>query len=238
MVLQEIISNKLSEFSSDPTKLNINIGSNPELFKKIIKSLVTNDLNIVTSFRELIKDTNVDLTEILIAVKNISMIKVEYMNSYDAFNAKSFKIKPEVIDFLGRYLIKRRATYLYIYMLLQQKNAELLNISKKLDEKFQNVQYLTLSDNQKISVNLKLLKELMSKLEIELGPENKELLEKINNIFTNLINFGINQEINYKDSFSSLGEIIKSLNQKTKGYKALVTEIIPLMSEWNNSNLH
>lgn len=240
MVLQKLILQKLIEYQSYPTQLDPTL--NTVLHEQIVKSIANNQLDIRTSFHEIA--ANKDLTketEILKSVRDVSMIKIEYMDSYDAFNTKSYKVKPKLIDFLGKYLIKRRATYLFIYMLLQQKNTELLKILKMLGDKFNDVQNIIIP-NEGISP-LADIKEILINLNEELKnrikPVNPKLAEDINIIFTKVLSETTSQhQVDYIYAFASLGELIALLNGKTEGYKTLVTDIIPLMAEWNDTNIH
>jgi len=239
MVLQKLILDKLYEYETDPTKLESNLSS--DLHNIVVASIASNQLDIRISFHEIAK--NRDLTkepEILKAVKDVSMIKVDYMDSYDAFNSKTFKVKPKLIDFLARYLIKRRATYLFIYMLLQQKNAELLLILKMMGDKFNYIQNI-ITPNSGLSPMFD-IKGILTTLNIELqkkiSPVNKQLAIDINTIFTKTLAQAASQpQIDYIYAFSSLGELIALLNGKTEGFKALVTDVIPLMAEWNDSKI-
>ena len=240
MVLQKLILDKLIEYQSDPTQLDPSLNS--DLHAHIVKSIASNQLDIRTSFHEIATDKDLTIeTDILKSVRDVSMIKVDYMDSYDAFNAKTYKVKPKLIDFLGRYLIKRRATYLFIYMLLQQKHTELLKIFKMLGDKFNDVQNMIIpeegispmSDIKEILINLN--EELQKKIK----PVNPKLAEDINMIFTKILSETSSQhQVDYIYAFASLGELIALLNGKTEGYKALVTDIIPLMAEWNDTNIH
>lgn len=239
MVLQNKIDDKLLEFTQTPKELNGKLTT--PLHKLVVEALALNQLDIRKSFDKLA--TGKDLTkepDILNAVKDVSMIKIDYMDSYDAFNSKTLKVKNQLIDFLARYLIKRRATYLYIYMLLQQKNTELLKILKLLGDKFYEIQDMIIPSDG-ISPVIFDIKDILIKLNTELQdkiqPTNKKLADDIAKIFNNaLMQTQTQHTIDYVEAFSKLGELISLLNGKTEGYKALVTDVIPLMADWNDSN--
>lgn len=239
MVLQKYIDDKLLEFTQTPLKLDTKLTT--PLHKLVVESLALNQLDIRTSFHTLAKGK--DLTrepDILNAVKDVSMLQIDYMKDYDAFNSKTLKVKPQLIDFLAKYLIKRRATYLYIYMLLQQKNIELLKILKLLGDKFYEIQDMVIPPGG-ISPVVFDIKDILINLNIQLQnkiqPINPKLANEIANIFNNtLMQAQSHQNIDYIQAFASLGELISLLNGKTEGYKALVTDVIPLMAEWNDTS--
>lgn len=237
-MLQSYLDTKLTEFVENVYILDSSLTENKH--KKIIEALTRSTLDIRSSFYELIKtpDLTVDQS-ILNAVRDVSIIKVNGMESYDAFNTRTLKVKPELIDFLGRYLIKRRATYLYIYMLLQQRNTELIKILKLLGNKFYELQKMVIPEN---GINLPVFKiediliQLNNELQKKIKQKNPSLADDISKIFNLAIEEAKStHSINYIEIFASIGELINLLNSKTNGYQLLITDIIPLMANWNDN---
>lgn len=239
-MLQKYLDIKLSEFVE---KVNlIDSSLTDKKHKKIIQALTKETLDIKNSFYELVKDTDLTIDpSILNAVRDVSIIKVTNLDSYDAFNTSTLKIKPELVTFLGRYLIKRRATYLYIYMILQQRNTELLKILKLLGNKFYELQDMIIPPGG-ITPPIFDIKEILMQLNTELQkhilPKNPVLANDIAKIFNLTIERSKSTNIiDYVETFASIGELISLLNSKTDGYRMLVTDVIPLIANWNDNIL-
>jgi len=238
--LHKELLTKLKEYSDNPKLLNDNNNFNNK-HSIIIKNVALIDIenfdlnkifnNIVKD--DIFKDTDIIniYNNILNTVRDISTIKLDYLDEYDVYNSKSLNLKPEILAFLSKYLIKRRSIYLYIYTLLKIKNLELDQILKLISNKYDQIKKITLPELNLREILLSLQNNLKKKIKT-----NDKLTNEIDTIFnTYLSNVNIeNDKINYNDLFSSLGVLLSELNKKANGYKALVTDVIPLMAGLND----
>lgn len=240
MIRQELIV-QLSELSKNPNKIDRNL--NEAKHGKTVIQLIVDDFNLTNAFYKLNENTNFmeDDTSMNV-VKEISMITLVSPSTYNSFDEKTMKVKPEMINYLAKYLIKRRATYLYIFMLFQKKHIELLKIQKLLGDKYDELKNVVLSQGGIVTpvVDLhKLLLEVQTAIlkVLQTNPKNKDLMDKILLIFNNSFQQiqVVPGQIDFINIFTSLGQLMQELNSKSDGYRALVHDVIPVIAQWNEN---
>jgi hypothetical protein len=237
-MLQDYISAKLKEFSDDVRALDKSLSQ--QKHGDIMKVLSEDGLDIRKAFHQIADNGNfVNDNTILNAVKDVSMIRLNEITSYDALDVKSLKVKPELIEFLAKYLSKRRATYLFIYMLFQKKHIELVKIKKLLGDKYDELQNMVLPPGA-VPMPIVDVKEFLLQLQAALlnNIKDKSLNDKIAKIFNDvLVQSQSTLTIDYINSFNALGELINQIDSQTSGYQALVQDVIPLIARWNDNTL-
>jgi hypothetical protein len=138
------IINKILYYSNNikllDNKFNIN-------HIKILRLLASNDFNIEFIIND--KDFK-SIDNVVQILKDFFSLKVSPINN-DIINSKSLEIKEEFVDFLVKYYIKKRVFYLYIYILLTNKN----------------------TINKDIKVNIASLNQIKDEIK---DPRNKEII--------------------------------------------------------------
>jgi len=220
------IKDKIIDYAENPRSLDKRFSTN-ELIKSIkliINSITDDSFDVKKSYDYLIKiEKNSD--ELLKNIKLISIINLNFVDSINFYNYKDYKAKPELIEFLAKYLIKRRATYLYMYCLLITKNIEIILIINDLFLKYEKLNNLVSTCNiEKILLELK--KTLINAV------EKDDYKKVINDIFQKAIDD--NQKNDYLNLFKELGIFIQLLLKKSDEFKKLVTNVVPLITKWND----
>ncbi len=240
MAVVHYLGSLLMEFSQDPSKIDKKLTI--EKHGILISILTRDNMDLRSAFFDYAK--NKDLLEdssIIDVVKDVATIKTPLVSSFDAFDEKTLSIKPELITFLAIYLIKRRATYLYIYMLFQRKHIELINIQKSLGDKYDEFKKIIVNPGpNKINIfEGSNIIDFLSELEEELLTKTQgsdKLVNTIKNIFTKAKG-KIPENVNHLEIFGDIGSLLKELHLSAEGYQKLVTDVIPLMSEWHENSI-
>ncbi len=240
MALEHYLGSLLAEFKQDPSKIDKSLEVEKHGF--IINVLSRDNMDLRSAFYDIAKNKDlIDDPTVISIVKDIAIIKTPKIDSFDAFDEKKLAIKPELIYFLAVYLIKRRATYLYIYMLFQRKHLELLRIQKALGDKYDEFKKIISGPNGNL-VNifkganiLDFLNELENEL-IEKTKSSDKLTSIIRSIFSKAKG-KIPDNINHLDIFGDIGTLLHDLNLSAEGYQKLVTDVIPLMAEWHENSI-
>lgn len=237
MALVYYLGTLLIEFSHNPSKVDKKLNIQKHGF---LMSILTRDnMDLRSAFYDFAK--NKDLSEdqsIIDTVKDIAIIKSPYISSFDAFDEKTMTIKTELITFLAIYLIKRRATYLYIYMLFHRKHFELLRIQKALSDKYYEFKKIITAPGGNIFQGSNII-DFLTELENELLDKTKasdKLINIIKVIFAKAKG-KIPDDIDHLEIFGDIGTLLYDLNLSMEGYKKLVTDVIPLMSEWHENSI-
>lgn len=240
MALVHYLGSLLSEFSHDPSKVDKKLNADKHGF--LMSILSRDNMDLRSAFYDFAK--NKDLIEdqsIIDTVKDVAVIKTPYISSFDAFDEKTMSIKSELIKFLAIYLIKRRATYLYIYILFHRKHIELLRIQKALGDKYDEFKkFLTNPGANMVNIFkgnniIEFLTELERELINKTGASEK-LVNIIRSIFSKAKG-KIPDNVDHLEIFGDIGTLLYDLNLSAEGYQKLVTDVIPLMSEWNENSI-
>jgi hypothetical protein len=238
-MIQDFLNDQLVGFSSDVKTLDKKFTE--QKHGPIVKVLTSNNLDIRQAFHDLAQNTDfINDTTIIDAVKDVSMLNLTNLKSFDALDEKTLKIKPDLIEFLAKYLIKRRATYLYIYMLFQKKHIELLKIRKMLGDKYDELKNIVLPPGA-VPMPILDVKEFLMQLQTAILAQiknNPDVTNRIAKIFNDvLLQSQATHSIEYVNAFNSIGELINQMSSKTDGYQTLVQDVIPLIAKWNESVL-
>lgn len=240
MALVHYLGSILTEFSQDPSKLDKSLSIEKHGF--LLNVLSRDNMDLRTAFYDVAKNTNlIDDPVIINTVKDVAIISTPKIDSFDAFDEKKLSIKPELISFLAIYLIKRRATYLYIYMLFQRKHLELLRIQKSLGDKYDEFKKLITNPGGDMINVFKgaSIKEFLDQLEQELIEKTRtsdKLVNVIHAIFSKAKG-KIPENIDHLEIFGDIGNLLHDLNLSAEGYQKLVTDVIPLMAEWHENSI-
>lgn len=193
-------------------------------------NLLTEDVfSLKTAYNILDVKEKMSLANMADLLKKIATIKIIYPTSFDAFDEVTMTIKPEIVIFTARYLIKTRATYFFLFILFLQKHAQFVDLYNQLREKYNIlVQYPSKNVNAvDASLFLTQLKTTILS-QIDNIPENKELITKINQVF-------MDQSKEYLTTFQQLGKLIEDINGVSNGFRSLVMDVIPKITTWKVS---
>lgn len=198
---------------------------NNTLHTMIIESLIDNNVDIRKIYNKLEKSYKIE--DILSVIKPIASMKLRSITLNDSYDEKTRKIKTDILDYLARYLIKRRAIYLYVYILFIRHSLIINRILALL-----NKEVHTTIANDNLDEILKNIKNNM--LSVITDDDTKE---KFNNVFNEMLIAISKNRDSYKEGFINIGDIIQSIDVEMKGYKVLVNDVIPLIvkhEDWND----
>lgn len=236
MIIGQFLGPQLQAFAEDPKKIDGKL--NDEKHKVVLQVLAAENMDVKRAFVDLATGIDISTDPTLInIVKDISIIELDYLRSYDVVDEKTLQVRPELIAFLSKYLIKRRATYLYIYLLFQKKHIELLKIQKLLGDKYNDLQQIIIGQGG-IDLPILNIREFLMALQKQLtdNVKSNETKTLINQIFINAYQQVPAQgTVNHIQIFTDIGRLLEKLSETTSGYKQLVTDVIPLMAEWNET---
>lgn len=198
---------------------------NDTLNTLIIESLIENNVDIRKIYSKLEKSYKID--DILRVIKPIASMRLRSMTLADSYDEKTKKIKTDILDYLGRYLIKRRAIYLYVYILFIRHSLIINRILKLLNKE---VHTTILNDNLD-----DILKNIRNNMLSQISDDDTR--NKFTNVFNEMFTAISKNRDAYKEGFINIGDIIQSLDVEMKGYKVLVNDVIPLIvkhEDWND----
>ena len=236
MIIGKLLGPQLQAFAENPRLLDKKLYS--DKYSMAMHILASENMDVKMAFAELATNIDISVDQSLInIIKDISMIQLDYLKSYEVIDEKSLQVRPELVSFLAKYLVKRRATYLYIYMLFQKKHVELLKIHKLLGIKYQELQETFISQGGE-DVPVLNIKTFLAELQKQLldNIKSNETRTMINDIFLAAFKqVSAQGAVNHVQVFADIGKLLEKLTETTSGYKQLVTDVIPLMAEWNET---
>lgn len=218
--LNKALNDTLSSFKEDVSLYDESLSQ--KTHGHLIQLLVEDVFSIKNAFSILV--SKMSLIDIAEQLKKIASIKIIYPTSFDAFDDVSMKIKPEIVKFTAIYLIKTRATYFYVFILFMLKHTQFVDLYRQLREKY-NI--LVSSKNANAADASLFMTQLKTTIlsQIDDIPENKELIDKINKVFTD-------QSKEYLQTFQQLGTLIEDINSVSNGFRTLVMDVIPRITTW------
>ena len=237
MIIGQFLGSQLHAFAENPRLVDRKL-YDPK-YKVPMQVLSGDNMDVKMAFAELASNIDISADPSLIQmIKDISTIELDYLKSYEVIDETTLQVRPELILFLSKYLIKRRATYLYIYMLFQKKHIELLKIQKLLGTKYQELHDTVVIGQGGEDVPILNIKDFLAELQKQLMDHVKsnDTRTMINEIFINAYKqVSAQGTLNHIQVFSDIGKLLEKLTETTSGYKQLVTDVIPLMAEWNET---
>jgi hypothetical protein len=238
--LEYQVKAQLTAYSKKPSNLSSSLGKNHSIILGYIASTEWKDLYISSFDRDAKKYTAIKgKLELCKDIATFIELKIVPVN--EQFD-QDYNIKPAVIEYLAKYIIKRRANYLYIWTLFMQRDYELSSLNTIMQGKVNEI-LLKMSASPNSAPNLKdnmfTTTDIITKMHSvinssQMSPEDKKrafsMLQKHSTTATSV-------ESVLLDFTVLLNECKNKLSQ----YKDLVVTVLPLMDQMaestNNSEL-
>jgi hypothetical protein len=215
-VLQKALKNVLNSFVENVQNYDTSLKTQDH--KQVMQMFIRDDFSMKGLYQDILTIYGGSIEKAITEIKTIASIRLIYPRSYEAWDERQMTMKPDMVLFLARYLVKSRATYMYIYMLFIRKQWQLADISKQLQEKY-NILIEKDPKNDLASFLFQLQQNILSQI------SDKELKDKIQTIFTN-------KTQKYENVFSDLGGLIETINNTTAEFRDLVINVIPRITNW------
>jgi hypothetical protein len=241
-MLEDDIYKKLSNYAQSTHDLGI---QQDDAHVKIINLLSRQQLDISQAFQDLATNTQLwDDPTIIRAIKDIGTMRLVNRSDVSLFDSNKMEFKPEMSDYLAKYLLKRRAIYLYIFVLFQKKNHELMLMLETLDLKQEMLKQKMQSSSSSSSFSSSSpgnLAELRTSILSQLpnaSTSDVEYRKTIADIFDKHIKGSKTASSSESSAiFSDLGQIIADLKKKVASYESLVKDVIPMIARWNDRTI-
>ncbi len=229
------VDNKVKEYVRKPKNLSSNLNND----HSFILNYVSGKKDWKESFNMLFKDL-IDIKlydKYLKLCKDISMVEIRPINGIIKFDDDN-RLTPEVIEYLAKYIVKRRATYLYIWTLLMKKDFVMKNLDIALKGKLTNLQqmladspqtFATAAQSQTFNQN-----EILS--DMRTAVQNSSMSEKnkqsaylmLDRYSSGKSPFSINQVL------LEFSNTISDYNKELVDYKTIVHDVLPLLVNWSD----
>ena len=209
--MEEYIKDSLQIYKLDCKSLSEQLDNVNHSY--IVRSIVEGGDDIVLILKTIGLSKNYKFDNALKQIKEVAQITLP------TFKYKNKSSSRPLANYLGAHIIKRRATFVYIYMLFIKKNREITLIQKRLGL---------------IYSKMFTPKEFMTKLQtrlIEKVRNNPDSTLQITKVFSE----ALQDAENYNTYFDELGELFKNLDEKMRGYTLLVKDVIPIITRWSTS---
>jgi len=227
--MQNRVYEKLKRYAEDVQLLGL---PNDDAIKNVVNSLSEKEIKLSTVYKSLIPTYNdAGIESTITAIKKVGNIELTDPINKDIINSRTLMFNDAVIEYLARYLVKRRAVHLYVFALFQMKNFEFQQMLRSLQQKSLSLQKAQVSSQAAKGENMirQMQATIMEELAIKL-PHDEKFQKFLNDMFEAYAKQ--NKEVNavYKD----LAAIIADMQGKVKGYEELVQDVIPMIARWND----